>query len=372
MQKIIIPEALQIVIDDLGWVNGKDDRENGGSSRTGMPRKHCYLDYEAIEMLGRELDQQIFCAFVVGEWDPDNRLAKFERLSKYGKEWNNKAYLDQAEMARVAEVVRNSKYIDLALHGVYHGYYADFVDNTDLSDYYYSEKKVRKMVDESEIRARLDAFFSILDYYGIKKQVTAFVPPSGAYRYNELSYILADYGIKYVSTPFRFMNCESCEKPEYIDIEDSGVITFQREKDLTKWDSCTVDFDNMPTRCDTFGSHWPNFLDADPAKNVERVSAAVRYFKRCSENIGCVLSKNARFAASQALYFKYAKTNTQDGVTYIDISDVPRHKNADVEFYVNAESPLSEWQGCDVEEYCKKKGFVTYKITPKADVITLK
>lgn len=30
MKKYIIPNALQIVIDDLGWFNGKDDRKNGG------------------------------------------------------------------------------------------------------------------------------------------------------------------------------------------------------------------------------------------------------------------------------------------------------------------------------------------------------
>ena len=57
MSDILIPQPLQIVIDDLGWFCGDDDRTNGGASRTGMPRRHCYKDYEAINELGKALDQ---------------------------------------------------------------------------------------------------------------------------------------------------------------------------------------------------------------------------------------------------------------------------------------------------------------------------
>ena len=55
MQEYIIPNALQIVIDDLGWFNGKNDRENHGPSRTAMPRNHVAEDYLAVNELGRAL-----------------------------------------------------------------------------------------------------------------------------------------------------------------------------------------------------------------------------------------------------------------------------------------------------------------------------
>ena len=55
MKEYIIPNALQIVIDDLGWFNGKDDRENHGPSCTAMPRNHVAEDYLAVNELGRAL-----------------------------------------------------------------------------------------------------------------------------------------------------------------------------------------------------------------------------------------------------------------------------------------------------------------------------
>ena len=98
MSDIMIPQALQIVVDDLGWFCGDDDRKSGGASRTGMPRHHGYKDYEAIHELGKALNQKILCGFCLAEWDPDNRMRTIPYLSKYGDDWNNAAYYD----ARIA------------------------------------------------------------------------------------------------------------------------------------------------------------------------------------------------------------------------------------------------------------------------------
>ena len=108
MDKIVIPRPLQIVIDDLGWFCPTDDRAAGGPSRTGMSRYHVAADYEAINYLGERLGMKINCAFVVGEWDPDNRLRSVKHLSKYGDGWDNAAHLDREEMRRCAEVINTS------------------------------------------------------------------------------------------------------------------------------------------------------------------------------------------------------------------------------------------------------------------------
>ena len=55
----LIPRPLQIVVDDVGWFNGKDDREDGGPSRTGMPRRHVAEDILAINRLGKALNMNI-------------------------------------------------------------------------------------------------------------------------------------------------------------------------------------------------------------------------------------------------------------------------------------------------------------------------
>ena len=167
MENIIIPSSLQITMDDVGWFNGEDDRENGGSARTAMSRRHCAEDYAAINELGRRLNMRINCAFVLGEWDPDNRLRGIKHLSKFGDSWNNAAYLGKEEMAAVAEVINASPYIDIAVHGLMHNYYDPKIPYCN-SDYFYPENGLMKMIPESEIRARLDAFFDLLDYYKIK------------------------------------------------------------------------------------------------------------------------------------------------------------------------------------------------------------
>ena len=62
----VIPNPMQLVIDDLGWFCGDDDRLSGGASRSGMPRRHCAEDYAAINALGEALQMKINCAFVFG------------------------------------------------------------------------------------------------------------------------------------------------------------------------------------------------------------------------------------------------------------------------------------------------------------------
>ena len=40
LNKIKIPVAIQITIDDLGWHGGRDDTNIGKASRSGIPRDH--------------------------------------------------------------------------------------------------------------------------------------------------------------------------------------------------------------------------------------------------------------------------------------------------------------------------------------------
>ena len=42
MSSFIIPNSLQIVIDDLGWINGKDDRAEIKNPTARVGRHHRY------------------------------------------------------------------------------------------------------------------------------------------------------------------------------------------------------------------------------------------------------------------------------------------------------------------------------------------
>ena len=375
MKDINIPQALQIVVDDLGWFCGDDDRANGGASRSGMPRRHTYKDYEAVNKLGEALDQKIFCAFCLAEWDPDNRLKKFPTISKYGENWDNARYIDMEEVKKCVEVINNSPYIDFALHGMGHGYYSEENLVTDLSDYYIKlPEKRTEMTPESYIRELLDSFYELMGYYGIEKEVTGMVPPSGAYRFNELSRILADYGIKYISEPFRWMKCELEEKPTDIAIEN-GIITIDRTpNDLNNWDVHSIDYRELPemeSYC--FGSHWPNWLHADIERNDEVIKSAIKYFYRCAEHQENIISRDMKFSVTQTMFWKYAVVSENEkGETVIDITNVPRHENMNNVFYINSRFPLLEAKGGKISEYDRKKNFITYEITPEENIIILK
>ena len=92
MQNIIVPEPLQIVMDDIGWFCGHDKRKIMEPARTGITRRHCAKDYETVNEIGHRLNMKINCAIVMGEWDPDNRLKDIEGLSVYGKNWDNASF----------------------------------------------------------------------------------------------------------------------------------------------------------------------------------------------------------------------------------------------------------------------------------------
>ena len=372
MNDIIIPQPLQIVVDDLGWFCGDDDRENGGASRSGMPRRHCYKDYEAMNMLGEALDQKVFCAFCLGEWDPDNRLKKLHHISKYGDDWDNARFYDKEEVKKCVDVINNSPYIDFGLHGIGHGYYSEDNIKPDTSDYYIVKPgKVKEMVDEKYIRSILDSFFELMEYHGIKKEVTSFVPPSGAYRFFELSRLLAEYGIKYVSTPMRNAKCENMERPDAFLIEN-GIITTDREKDLLAWDQHSADYTELPFKANTYGSHWPNWLHEDPDRNTFVIKSAIKYFYRCAEHPETIISRDMKFASTQTAFWKYAKvTENEKGETVIDISNVPRLESMNDVFYVNSRFPLTRAEGGKLTEYDRKKQFITHEIEPATDKIIL-
>lgn len=164
-----------------------------------MPRRHCAEDYAAINELGRRLNMKINAAFVLGEWDDDNRLRKIKYLSKYGENWNNAAYFDKHEMNAIVEVINASPYIDIVLHGLLHNYYKPGLPYCN-SDYFYRIDNLLYPIPDDEIRARFDAFFDMLNHHGVNKTVNSFIPPNFGYILGSMSKILKDYGIKYVST----------------------------------------------------------------------------------------------------------------------------------------------------------------------------
>lgn len=365
----VIPMSMHLVVDDVGWFNGEDDRKQGGPSRTGMPRRHVAEDYFALNRLGEALGMKVTCAFVVGEWDPDNRLRSVPHLSKFGENWNNAEYLDREEMTRVISAINSSPYIELAIHGLLHGYYMEGVDTPDVSDYYYLQNKKLYMTDEKEIEDRIGKFRGLLDYYGIKRKTDVFVPPCFRYRYGELSSVLSRLGIKYVSTIFKSMECEG-ERPETVCMEN-GIANLDRNLNLIPWDEFECPFDILPTVGGVFGAHWPNFLHRDPKRNNEIVDKAVSYFKRCSEVYGIVLSHGIEDATVQAFYHRLAKVEFTVGELVIDLSELQNTVAYGKPFIVSSVSEIKDCKGASVRLYERKSDFLSYELIPSSDRIVV-
>lgn len=382
MDRFIIPNALQIIIDDLGWFVGKDDREWGGPSRTAMPRNHVAEDYLAVNELGRALGMKINCAFVIGEWDPDNRLKKLPHFSKYGEDWDNAKYLDKEEMKRVAEAVNASEYIDLSIHGLMHGYYMDGTDNYDASDFCYKINGKIQMIPEKEVRDRLDAFFGLLDYHGINKKVTSYIPSTAYYCYDEISKIMKDYGIDYICQPYSHTDFKGEEIPFLVSMENGIILTdrrnypcdpeFNRVVDILPWDEWGSDFTALPKTSCVVGSHWPNYLHIDPKKSVELVPKNAEYFKSSAERWGAMMSRDLGFYSTQALYKRFAKAEETNGGFTIDVSDVPKARGSLGKFYVSTKEPVKEYSGCALSLYETRADHLIYEVTPTSNVITLK
>lgn len=366
MQKIVIPDPLQLTIDDLGWFCGKDARDRLEPSRTGMKRRHCVEDYITVNEIGKRLDMKITCAMIMCEWDPDNRLKDIPGLAPCGEEWDNASYFDTKLAKECVDVINSSPYIELCNHGLQHTYYIKGQPYNN-SDFYYMEDGVYKAIPDDEIRMRLDAWYDLLNYHGIKKSVRSFIPPNCNYQWEHLSKILKEYGILYVSTILDSAHPKR-ENLSFVELED-GVVNIDRNNNLIRWDECESKLDDLPIVSGMFACHWANLCHKDPEKNHTLVDRWVDYFNKCAEEFGVILSKDIAFCATQSVYKQFSKISEKDGVLTIDLTNIPNSIGLMDSFYVSAKEPLTKWTGCDVEIYEKRQNFISYKITPQAKLL---
>ena len=372
MQKVIIPRPLQVIMDDVGWFNGRDDRKLGGPSRTGLNRYHFFEDYKAIEEFGSKIGQKINCAFVIGEWDMENMLPKrIKYFSHFGDSWDNAKYRDPAEMEKIADFISNAEHIDIALHGLYHGYYKPGVDNWDTSDYYYRINKKLFMIPEDEIRLRIETYFEMMEKYGIKKKVNSFVPPSGAYRVGELSRILREYGILYVTLPFRVMTPPVQDPDETVFIENDIISSNRYEQRLMPWLGYDLDFSNVTVPNGIIGTHWPNILNMEPQKNSSSVDKAVGLFRRAETRQDITVTKDVPECSTQYLYEKFTGVKEEGRNIAFDFSKVPKATGRLDYFIINVKGVIESSDGCEVVQRKRCDWFNAYEIKPVSDKATI-
>ena len=86
------------------------------------------------------------------------------------------------------------------------------------------------------------------------------------------------------------------------------------------------------------------------------------------KEFGEIVLNETKATETQLVYCRYAKTSEKDGVTTIDISEVPSCEKNNI-FYVNSKEPVETWIGCDVYDYEKYDSYATYAVKPISNVM---
>ena len=386
---VIIPTALQLCLDDVGWHDGRDMRYVGQPSRSGLPRNHSPLDYKILAELGKAIDMKILCPLCLGEWDKDNFLRGEVGITHKPHTWDRASEIDLEYTKEYFDALEGAEYIEYAIHGLMHGLYKEDGSMVWEHEYFYPEtvngKKLRRL-DVSDLNRRLDLFFKIYDSWGFTKKIRAFVSPCGAGKLDDDSMLimsdeLAKRGVRFwtngslgfkgnmktygkVACMKKMGNFHGKEVPwEAYDFDPSHITDYGSE-------------DN-PLVSNVIGMHWTNFLRFHPENNLERLEVWVEYFRRQSEVFGAMLSKDISFTANQQYYRNNSSISFGEGKCEIDVSEALAKKNVpfENELYVSFKhgtSPVS-CLGGGISLYEKHNSFDTYKIrhTDKKIILTL-
>ena len=373
---IKIPVALQMVIDDVGWHKGHDQRYKSWPSRSGLPRMHQPIDYVALNAVGKGLDMKVTCPFVIGEWDKDNVLRGVPHLTYNEQGWDRASEIDMAYAERCFEAAEGSEYLEYALHGILHGYYVDGKCLTEAEFYphkYDAEKgcytKEQTWLSREEFEQHIEMFYKIYDSWGFKKKIQTFVSPCGSVGTPQDNTHYAEWfkehGMIYWANTWR-------DFPEGIDVA-GGVICTNKIPGLP-WEAYDIDPTLLELKVKEdvehprtiWGGHWTNFLRYHPENNMERVPAWIDYFKKHAEVFGCMLSKDIGFSSSQAVYNRFASIEVLEHGYRIDLNEVDNKGAVGLrnEFYISLKNGTvpKACSGGTISEYETHDNFKTYKI----------
>lgn len=384
MDRIKIPVALQIVMDDMGWHKGENGLKDGRPARTGINRDHEVEDYLVLEEIGKKLDMHLLCGFTIGEWDKDNVLRGMKHATWDEEGWDRASEIDYEKTQKFFEAIENSQHIDIAFHGTMHGYWENgdnFGNPRELYSYDLPEGATERRVDYPVVpvsadyfEEHLEAWFKIYNSWGFTKPVESVISPASLYKDIEVPVSYAErakkYGIKYWKNLWAEHDC--------LTSEFSGLIFLNTHDDMVNW--CDFDVnpltdarvpvfneDGKPEVYSIMGCHWANFVCSNPKDNLKNVDKWVEFFKQQEKIFGRMLSKNIAFAAHQAQYHEYTKMTFADNVLTLDVTDVLNKDTISKcnEFYISVKNELQPKNvvGAKIEAYDKQADFTTYKIS---------
>lgn len=346
---MILPISTAIRVDDVGWLEGADDRLKNRPARSGLARRHVPDDIRVLHEIGKGLGVKILCNIVLGDWDIKNRLRGVPHLTWDEEGWDaasvvekNRAYFEEC-----FSILEGSEHLEYGLHGLQHAYFENNVYKSTKFLYPFTRTDeaghtVFDPLPAEEFDLLLDLFFEIYHDWGFKKDIHVFQSGSGCYGTPDDEFnrtfmrLLREHGVGI---------WQWGRWPNPCLIKD-GTILVKAVSDLfAHWDNGGIDpaiwpdcfiqrgeFAPRPNIC----GHLLNFIRIQPEKNFDYVPAWIDYFRRVGSHYGALLARDNEAAASQAVHAAYASLDRIDGGYRIDLApvDAVRTPLVENEFFV--------------------------------------
>ena len=384
LEKIVIPAAFQLCLDDVAWHDGRDLRTIGQASRSGLPRDHHPLDYKMLQELGKAIDMKIVCPLCLGDWDKWNYLRGEVGITHKPHTWDRASEIDLEYAEACFNEMESAEYIEYAIHGLMHGRYDENGKLIWEREYFIPNPEGRNktvIFDVDDFNRRMDIFFKIYNGWGFSQKIRTFVSPCGVGTKTTNDAImeamtaeLRKRGVSYwTNASFPFKGCFNA----YNDVACMLKVCEMHGEEIP-WEAYDIDptyFDTFEPKSNIIGMHWTNFLRYNPENNLERLDKWIKFFRRQSEVFGAMLSKDIAFTTNQQYYRLFSKITTDDAKCVIDLSDVQAKKNVkgNDTFYVSFKNGLvpSSIEGGEIKLYEAHNEFSTYEIKHTADKVVI-
>lgn len=333
---IIFPRPFAIAIDDLGWIQGRNEGEEGyGPYRLGMDRDITLKDYEAVANLAKKAGVRLQGLFILSELDRENFLGAYPTTTHLREKWYNTPNISDLQVDLMEYVKREAAHIEFGLHGVGHEYWPE-TGKRRRAEWY-------NTIDhhpwpETEIRNHVECFVRIMKQYGLSKDnghsfPESFVPCAYSYHWDpdgpySTGSILSDYGVRFANTDFtQIPECNPPQEPNGGGF-DHRVHVMNRYNYGNLWyemgKAPEVPLSEQPT--DYIETHWPNLL-ADADRTQQEVTQMwADYYQSVQGSADRYCAKNTAQMHSQWLYNRY--TSVQElspGQVQIDNTRMPDH-----------------------------------------------
>ncbi|MFA7138566.1 MAG: hypothetical protein WC151_08620, partial [Bacteroidales bacterium] len=291
-------------------------------------------DYTPFVVIGEALGIRLQGAFILAEMDRLNVCAQYPTTTREKENWDNSDKISIHQIRSMDYIVKNSAYLEFALHGVGHEYWPE--DGIRKRAEWYNIQDDHPWPEE-EIHGHIQCYKEILAQYGIDEKnghsfPESFVPCAYSYYWNpsgnpySLGKILRQNGVKYANTLLQEVS-ELNPPIEEGGGVDNGVLVIDRHNYDNYWfePASLPKKDLSAIKTNFIEAHWANLIATDDSFQDDLNARWIEYFKNIQAQPNWYLAKNTEQFNAQWLYKKYTIIQEENpGSVYIDNRAMPQ------------------------------------------------